>query len=108
MLVTPQTNRRKSAVGNHGAVFCAVILGLLALLSPFWLLGLPLVFLLYRWLRRRTVRRSELMTMPFPDSWEATLLHHVAFFGHWMMRASGDFATLCRSFSTKSPSLESD
>ncbi len=80
MLVTPEVNsrNRKQALAAAALVVLAVsIWGWIA--TPMFLL-LVLSPLTYWWLRRRSLRRLEVMKQPFPDEWEPILLAQVAFF----------------------------
>ncbi len=80
MLVTAASNRR-----NRNQAF-AVAGGAAAMsLAAGWffqpaLLSLGLCPFVYWLVRRRCVRRMEIMKQPFPDSWEKVLQSHVAFF----------------------------
>src|SRR5580658_7288393 len=80
MLVTPERNRRNrdqafALAGGTAAV--SLVAG--------WffhpaLLSLGVCPFIYWLVRRRCVRRLELMGQPFPDAWEKVLQSHVAFF----------------------------
>jgi Mlc titration factor MtfA (ptsG expression regulator) len=80
MLVTPQSNRTNRRFAMGVAVACAAISLGLGLVNPWWLLATPLSVVLYKLVRRRTVRRIGVMSSPFPDQWERALISHVAFF----------------------------
>jgi len=80
MLVTPESNRRNRQFAIGMAVICAAAFIGLSFVSPWWLLGLPASLVVYKAIRRRTVRRLQLMKAPFPDAWESALISYVAFF----------------------------
>jgi Mlc titration factor MtfA (ptsG expression regulator) len=80
MLVTPQTNSRNRRFALGMAVASAALLIGLSFVSLWWLLAVPLCVLVYRAVRRRTVRRLQIMAAPFPEEWESALNSHVAFF----------------------------
>lgn len=80
MLVTPEGDRRNRRQAILAAVLVAWGAGLLGWAIPaLWLLLLLSPFA-YWWVRRRYVRRREVMQQPFPDRWEEILREHVAFF----------------------------
>jgi Mlc titration factor MtfA (ptsG expression regulator) len=80
MLVTPKSNRRNrnqafAVAGGAAAMSLAV-----GWFFPLALLSLGVAPFVYWFVRRRCVRRLEIMEQPFPDSWEKVLQSHVAFF----------------------------
>ena len=80
MLVTAEMNRRNR---SHSLVLAGAAAVVSAVAGWFYhpaLLTLGLSPLIYWLLRRRCVRRMEIMKQPFPASWETGLQSHVAFF----------------------------
>jgi len=80
MFVTPTTNRRNRQHAIVLAVGWAMLMGGLSLFSRWWLLGMLLAPLVYRWCRRRCLRRMRVMAQPFPQVWEGVLRSRVAYF----------------------------
>jgi Mlc titration factor MtfA (ptsG expression regulator) len=80
MLVTDQSNRqnRRAAIGL--ALACVLIFAALGFVSPWWLLGIPSSLLVYYFVRRSSLRRLNVMALPFPNAWEKALMTHVQFF----------------------------
>ena len=80
MLVTPKSNRRnrnQALAVAGGAAAISLVLGSLFQSALLSLVVAPFVY----WLvRRRCLRRLQIMEDPFPDSWEKVLQSHVAFF----------------------------
>ena len=80
MLVTPQSDQKNRRFAIGISVVLAVVFSVLGLISPVWFAGLVLVVPVYWIVRRRIRRRQAAMAQTFPDPWEATLRHYVAFF----------------------------
>ncbi len=80
MLVTERSNQHNQKMSVIAAIVTALVILGLALLSPWWLLALPLALLVYRFLRRRTKRRLKVMASPMHAEWEQALIENVAFF----------------------------
>ena len=80
MLETPQSVRANQRNAIAIVVAVAATGMLLAIVSPLWLISLPLAPLAYWWWRRRTLRRLRVMAEPFPRQLEAALQQHVAYF----------------------------
>ncbi len=80
MIVTDASNRRGRRIAIAVALLISAVAVALSVLSFWWLLGLPLAAVVYRWIRNPTERRMQLMASPFPDNWRAILLSDVAFF----------------------------
>lgn len=98
MLVTPESSRRNRKQALMAAATVALAAGFLGWLSPgLWIL-LALSPLVYRWLRRRCLRRIAVMSEPFPYSWEKILRSHVAFFGALSEADKERFRKLVRIF----------
>ncbi|MEM8671064.1 MAG: zinc-dependent peptidase [Planctomycetota bacterium] len=80
MIVTTESNRKN----RYAALFASsLVIGfslLLSLTSYWWAIGIPIGLLVYRGLRRTTLRRLKRMQEPFPESWRAILVSDVAFF----------------------------
>ncbi len=80
MLVTAESDRRnRIAAAVLAGITCLACLAA-GLLNPYLWLGLPLSVLVYRFARRRNLRRIEVMQAPFPVPWEQGLQTHVEFF----------------------------
>ena len=80
MLVTPERNRRNRDQAFALAGGTAVVSLVAGWFFHPALLSLGLSPFIYWLVRRRCVRRLEVMGQPFPDSWEKVLQSHVAFF----------------------------
>lgn len=80
MIVTSESNRRNRNLAlGLAAAWIALCIGL-SFVAWWWLLAVPLGLLIFWMVRRRTIRRQQVMAMPFPDEWESVLISHVAFF----------------------------
>ena len=66
------------------AIIIAAVVAVLAIafgfLNPWFWLGLMFVPIAYGFLRRRTLRRMQVMALPFPDEWDQILQSHVEFY----------------------------
>jgi MtfA peptidase len=80
MLVTPERNRRNRDQAFARAGGAAAVSFVAGWFFHPALLSLGLSPFIYWLVRRRWVRRLEVMGQPFPDSWEKVLQSHVAFF----------------------------
>ncbi len=80
MLVTPNMNARNRREALAAAGLAALAAAWLGWLFPVLWLLVGLSPLAYWWVRRRCLRRLEVMRLPFPAAWETILCTHVAFF----------------------------
>ncbi len=80
MLVTPKTNRRNQywALGLAGLWGLGAAAG--GLLNPWAASGVLVSPVIYYFVRRRTLRRRQVMAQPFPPAWEHILRARVAYF----------------------------
>lgn len=72
-----QTNQR------HAVLIAAAVAVLsigMAFVHPFALAGLLVAPVVYRWWRKRTLRRLQVISQPFPRELETALQQHVAYF----------------------------
>jgi Mlc titration factor MtfA (ptsG expression regulator) len=80
MLVTPENNRQNR---NHAIALAGAIAAASAIVSWVFapvLLCLAVCPVIYWLVRRRCLRRLQIMKQPFPPLWEQILQSHVAFF----------------------------
>ncbi len=98
MLVTPQGNRNNRVVAGVMTAMVALFLLVFSRLQPLLLLSLPLSIVLYKWLRRRTKRRLELMSTPFPAKWRQVLNGKVAYYNALDEQEKGRFEKLVQIF----------
>ena len=80
MLVTTELARQNQRLAVGVSVVALVIVLAAGFLSPALWLAVPLVGLLYWWIRRKTVRRLAVTDQPFPESWQKILLRDVQYF----------------------------
>ncbi len=80
MLVTPELNRRNRNVALvlAGSIFLAVVS--FGYFKPMFLLAIPLAPAAHWFARRRTLRRIDVMQLPFPDEWHRVLRSYVDFY----------------------------
>ncbi|MBB3205218.1 hypothetical protein FHS27_001018 [Rhodopirellula rubra] len=80
MLVDAATNAHNRKVAIAVAAVIAIAGCLLAILSPWWLVLLPIAGGAFYFMRRKTRRRFAVIAQPFPGVWEATLESQVEYF----------------------------
>lgn len=102
MIVTDVSNRRNRLAALAVSLVLASVSSLLGLvLSPWWLLGIPVAIAVYRWTRCSTRRRLELMGQTFPEKWRAILSADVAFYQSLESEQRSRFESLVMIFLDK-------
>ena len=98
MLVTDaidRTNRRRAWIGAAATAGAAA---LLAVFSPWWLIGLTVAPIVYWRLRSPCLRRARVIAEPFPQVWEVTLRTRVAYFDVLTPQQQERFRNLVKVF----------
>lgn len=80
MLVTSHSNRRNMTWAICSAVVVLAAAITVGCFNPWYFLGILFAPAVFWWLRRRTLRRLQLISQPFPETWEGILHSRVAYF----------------------------
>lgn len=80
MLITPEINRENRRLAIVLAVIVSLATALLAFFKPFVFIFVLLGPFFYWLVRRRCLRRMEVMRRPFDPYWEGLLRSHVAYY----------------------------
>ncbi len=103
MLVTPKHNHRNKVVAAVAGGLVTASSIAIGFSKPIVLVLAPLGLFVYWWLRRRCIRRMQVMRMPFPDQWEQALLTHVEFFRALDADGKTRFRQLVKIFLDETP-----
>ena len=103
MLVTPESDRSNLILASICACVAATIILTISYFHPIFLIGLPLAFLLFWVIRRRTRRRLAVISAVFPPEWEAVLQSHVGFYRAISEEQQARFRNLVKVFLDEVP-----
>lgn len=80
MLITPEKNRKNRRLALALAGLFTVVPGIIGYFHPLFLPFVLLGVFVYWLVRRRCVRRMDVMNRPFAPAWEVMLQTHVAYY----------------------------
>ena len=103
MLVTEASNQANRKLAIIASILVALVFIALGFLAPWWWLGIPLAFWVFRVLRRKVNRRLISLAKPFPDPWEEVLQINVAFFRALNASQRERFRNLVKVFLDETP-----